>query len=80
MRTTYYEELSALSAQVGEMCGLAADAMERATHALLGADLSVAEQVIADHERIVAMSKRTEASALKPVSYTHLTLPTKRIV
>jgi phosphate transport system protein len=61
----YHEELSSLSAQVGEMCGRAADAMERATQALLGADLSVAEQVIADHEHIVAMSKRTEASALK---------------
>jgi phosphate transport system protein len=65
MRTTYYEELSALSAQVGEMCGLAADAMERATEALLGADLSVAEQVIADHEHIVEMSKRTEANAIR---------------
>jgi phosphate transport system protein len=65
MRTTYYEELSALCAQVGDMCGRAADAMERATEALLGADLSVAEQVIADHEHIVAMSKRTEASAIK---------------
>ena len=65
MRTTYYEELSALSAQVGDMCGLAADAMEHATQALLGADLSVAEQVIADHEHIVAMSKRAEGSALK---------------
>ncbi len=65
MRTTYYQELSALCAQVGDMCGLAADAMERATQALLGADLSVAEQVIADHEHIVALSKRTEASALK---------------
>jgi phosphate transport system protein len=65
MRTTYYEELSSLSARVGEMCGRAADAMEHATQALLGADLSVAEQVIADHEHIVEMSKRTEASALK---------------
>ena len=65
MRTMYYEELSALSAQVGDMCGLAADAMEHATQALLGADLSVAEQVIADHEHIVAMSKRTESGALK---------------
>jgi len=61
----YHEELSALSAQVGDMCGLAADAMEHATQALLGADLSVAEQVIADHEHIVAMSKRTESGALK---------------
>ena len=65
MRTTYYAELSALSAQVGEMCGLAADAMEHATQALLGADLAVAEQVIADHEHIAAMSKRTEATAIK---------------
>lgn len=65
MRTTYYEELSALSAEVGEMCGLAADAMDHATQALLGADLSVAEQVIADHEHIVAMSKRTETRAIR---------------
>jgi phosphate transport system protein len=65
MRTTYYEELSALSTQVGEMCGLAADAMEHATEALLGADLSVAEQVIADHEHIVAMSRKSEDSAVK---------------
>jgi phosphate transport system protein len=65
MRTTFYEELSALSTQVGEMCGLAADAMEHATEALLGADLSVAEQVIADHEHIVAMSRKAEDSAVK---------------
>ena len=65
MRTMFYEELSALSAQVGDMCGLAADAMEHATQALLGADLSVAEQVIADHEHIAAMSLRAEGSALK---------------
>jgi phosphate transport system protein len=65
MRTTYYEELTALSAQIGEMCGLAADALERATEALLGADLSMAEQVIADHEHIVAMSKRAEATAIR---------------
>jgi phosphate transport system protein len=65
MRTTYYEELSALSSQVGDMCGLAADAMEHATQALLEADLSVAEQVIADHEHIVAMSRKAEESAVK---------------
>ena len=65
MRTAYYEELSALRTQVGDICGLAADAMEHATQALLGSDLSVAEQVIADHEHIQAMSRRAEASALK---------------
>jgi phosphate transport system protein len=65
MRTAYHEELTALSAQAGEMCGLAADAMEHATEALLGADLSVAEQVIADHERIATMCKQTESTAIK---------------
>jgi len=65
MRTTFHEDLSALSAQIGDMCGLAADAMERATEALLGADLSVAEQVIADHEHIVAMSRKAEGSAIR---------------
>jgi phosphate transport system protein len=65
MRTTYRGELSALSNLVGDMCGLAADAMEHATEALLGADLSIAEQVIADHEHIVAMSNHAENSAIK---------------
>jgi phosphate transport system protein len=65
MRTSYHDELSALSNRVGDMCGLAADAMEHATEALLGADLSIAEQVIADHEHIVAMSNQTENSAIK---------------
>ena len=65
MRTQYHEQLAALSTQMGEMCGLAADAMEHATHALLERDLSVAEQVIADHEHIAAMSRRAEGNALK---------------
>ena len=47
------------------MCGLAADAMQHATQALLGTDLSVAERVIADHEHIAEMSRRTESSAIK---------------
>jgi phosphate transport system protein len=65
MRTVFYEQLSALSTQVGEMCGLAADAMEHATQALLGADLSVAEQVISDHQHITAMNREAEDRALK---------------
>jgi len=65
MRTTYHDDLSTLSKQMGDMCGLAADALEHATQALLGADLSVAEQVIADHEHIVAMSSQAENSAIK---------------
>ncbi len=63
MRTAYHEQLEALTNQLGEMCGLAGVAMERATQALLQADLALAEQVITDHEQIVAMSVRAEESA-----------------
>ena len=63
MRTAYHEQLAALSDQLGEMCGLAGAAMERATQALLQADLVLAEQVITDHEQIAAMSVRAEEAA-----------------
>ena len=63
MRTAYHEQLDALTAELGEMCGLAGRAMERATQALLQADLALAEQVITDHEQIAAMSARAEESA-----------------
>ena len=65
MRTRFHEELSALRAQLADMCGLAATAMEHATHALLEADLALAEQVIADHEHIAALNRQTEGSALR---------------
>lgn len=63
MRTAYHEQLSGLTEQLGEMCGLAGIAMERATQALLHADLVLAEQVITDHDEIAARSARTEESA-----------------
>jgi phosphate transport system protein len=63
MRTAFHEQLAALSTQMGEMCGLAGVAMQRATAALLQADLVLAEQVIADHDQIVAMSARAEENA-----------------
>src|ERR1700674_867180 len=63
MRTAYHEQLSELSEQLGEMCGLAGVAMERATQALLQADLVLAEQVISDHEKIAEMSTQAEESA-----------------
>jgi phosphate transport system protein len=63
MRTAYHEQLDALTGQLGEMCGLAGVAMERATQALLQADLVLAEQVITDHEQMTAMSARAEESA-----------------
>lgn len=63
MRTAYHEQLDSLTEQLGTMCGLAGTAMERATQALLQADLVLAEQVISDHESIAAMSSRAEESA-----------------
>jgi phosphate transport system protein len=63
MRTAFHERLDALTAQLGEMCGLAGVAVEHATQALLQADLVMAEQVISDHDHITAMSAHAEESA-----------------
>jgi phosphate transport system protein len=63
MRTAYHEQLDQLTEQLGEMCGLAGAAMERATQSLLQADLPLAEQVISDHDQIVGMSARAEEAA-----------------
>jgi phosphate transport system protein len=65
VRTGYHEQLAALAAQLGEVCGLAGVAMERATQALLQADLVLAEEVMADHDRIAAMSAAAEDNAFK---------------
>ena len=63
MRTAYHEQLEALTGQLAEMCRMAGIAMERATQALLQADLVLAEQVIGDHEHIVSTSARAEETA-----------------
>ena len=63
MRTAYHEQLAALNKQLADMCRLAGIAMERATQALLQADLVLAEQVIGDHEQIMASSARAEEAA-----------------
>jgi phosphate transport system protein len=63
MRKTYHEQLSALTFDIANMCGLASEAMEHATTALLQADLTLAEQVITDHEQIAAMSAYAQEAA-----------------
>ena len=63
MRTVFHERLDDLAAQLGEMCGLTGLAMRGATHALLEADLSGAEQVISDHDRMAAMRVSAEEAA-----------------
>lgn len=63
MRSAYHHQLGELSVQLGEMCGMANEAMRRATDALLEADLDAAEQVIREHDRLVAMRARAEREA-----------------
>ena len=64
MRTVYHEHLSELAEQLSRLCGLSGAAMERATRALLQADLASAEQVISDYDKIAAMGTRAEESAI----------------
>jgi len=56
MRTAFHGRLDSLIETLSEMCGLAGLAMEQATHALLQADLNLAETVIADHERLAQLN------------------------
>jgi phosphate uptake regulator len=58
MRTAFHQQLDALTATLSQMCGLAGLAglaMERATQALLQADLVLAERVISDHDHLTRM-------------------------
>lgn len=64
MRTVYHEKLSELSEQLGRMCGLAGAAMQRATRALMQADLTSAEQVITDQDQIMAMTTKAEQNGV----------------
>jgi phosphate transport system protein len=64
MRTVYHEQLTDLAKRLGEMCSLAGVAMKYATQALLEGDVAAAEQVITDHQRIVAMRAQAENDAL----------------
>jgi phosphate transport system protein len=63
MRAVFHEKLNDLTTQLAESCRLAGVAMERATEALLQADLESAEQVIGDHHRITALTAQLEESA-----------------
>ena len=63
MPTAFHDQLDGLTALVGDMCGLAGEAMARATQALLQADLVLAEQVITDHDRLARMKVEAEETA-----------------
>jgi phosphate transport system protein len=63
MRAAFHEQLDSLTETLSQMCGLAGLAMERATQALLQADLASAEKVIGDHEHLARMQTDAEDAA-----------------
>jgi phosphate transport system protein len=58
-------KLEALTRSIADMCGLTGTAMERATQALLQADIGLAETVISDHANLVARAAQTESDAFR---------------
>ena len=64
MRSAYGSQLVALNDRLAEMCRMAGTLMERATRALLHADLVLAEQVIGDHEQMPVDCAAAEAAGL----------------
>ena len=62
MRDAYHEELDALTDQLVEMTRLVGSAIDRATTALLDADLALAESVIAADDAVDALQRRARAS------------------
>ncbi|MGZ5364452.1 MAG: phosphate signaling complex protein PhoU [Mycobacterium sp.] len=62
MRAAYQDQLSALTTDVANMCGMVGAGMKRATHALLQADLVMAEEAITDLYQVVLMSVDAEES------------------
>lgn len=63
MRTVYQEQLRSLNMILGDMADLAGSAMERATRALLQADLAIAEDVISENDRMSDMTAQAEERA-----------------
>ncbi len=63
MRVAYSEQMAELGHILGEMAALAGSSMERATQALLQADLPLAEQVISEYDRMAGLTQTAEENA-----------------
>lgn len=63
MREAYHVELERLADNLATMCDMVATAMERATTALLTADLPLAEQVISDDQKVDDLRAQCEEEA-----------------
>ena len=64
MRDAYHEELAGITASLVDMANMVGSSMARATHALLDADLQVAERAISDDEAVDALYRSIEERAL----------------
>ncbi|MEZ0095947.1 phosphate signaling complex protein PhoU [Streptacidiphilus sp. EB129] len=64
MRAAYREELAAITTGLEQMARFAASAIGRATTALLGADLQLAESVIAADDRLDQLQRDLEERAI----------------
>lgn len=63
MREAYHDRLGELATHLADMCAMVGTAMERATTALLKADLPLAEQVISDDSAVDAARTHYEEEA-----------------
>ncbi len=63
MRETFHDELNQLGESLVEMTGLVSVAMQQATSALLDVDLTLAERVISDDEKVDAVRDDSERKA-----------------
>jgi phosphate transport system protein len=68
MRDIYHDELDDIGKQVLEMTRLVAVAMERATQALLDANLALADQVIGDDRRIDSLRSLLEERSFQLIA------------
>jgi phosphate transport system protein len=64
MRTEFHQQLNALNADLARMCGLAGEAMQRATDGLLTVDLEAAERVLTDLEVLSRLRRDVDQAAL----------------
>ncbi|MFJ7217770.1 phosphate signaling complex protein PhoU [Amycolatopsis sp. NPDC098790] len=63
MREGFHNDLQRLTGHLAEMCDAAAHAMQRATEALVNADLDLAQQVIAGDDALDALRAQCEEDA-----------------
>jgi phosphate transport system protein len=65
MRTVFHQRLDALTATIAELCARAGRAAQGATQALLHADVTLAETIISEYDKITHTAAAAERDAFK---------------